>query len=116
MYFRRVRIPPLLHVYSDCIIINGAVREVIFNMVEDPEACIRAGEAAFKSFEVMMPLVKSLQLPEEDVMFMRDTFAIILLARRYFLCRAIQTPKHRSALRSVHTNWHGHAQSVQDTG
>ena len=84
MYFRRVRIPPLLHVYWDCIFIIGAVREVISNMVEDPEACIRAGEAAFKSFEIMMPLAKSLQLPEEDVMFMRDTFAIILLARRYF--------------------------------
>lgn len=107
MYFRRVRIPPLLHVYWDCIFINGAVREVISNMVEDPEGSIRAGEAAFESFEVMQTLAKSLKLPEDDVVFMRDTFAIILLARRYFLMpRDVDTETPiREAKRAYKAAW-----------
>lgn len=85
LFFRRVRIPPLLHVYWDCIFVNGAVREVIRNLVEDPEAALRSGEGAFPSFDVMERLAEKLGLPVEDVTFMRDTFAMILLARRYFL-------------------------------
>jgi len=85
LFFRRVRIPPLLHVYWDSLFINDAVRRVLLHFVREPEEAIRAGEAAFSHFPRMAELARALDLPEADITFMRDTFALILLARRYYL-------------------------------
>ena len=85
LFFRRVRIPPLLHVYWDSIFIHDAVRTVIAHFVNDPESALREGEAAFENFDRMIVLAKELELPVEDIVFMRDTFELIVLARRYYL-------------------------------
>ncbi|MGC1479975.1 MAG: hypothetical protein WA771_05705, partial [Chthoniobacterales bacterium] len=85
LYFRRVRIPPLLQVYWDTIFINDATRKVLSHFVHDPERAIRAGEAAFGNFERMEACAEVAGLPMEDIRFMRDTFHIVLLARRYYL-------------------------------
>jgi len=85
LYFRRVRIPPLIHVYWDSVFIHDAVRRIIAHFVHDPEEALREGEAAFAHFERMQALARELGLPEEDIVFMRDTFEMILLARRYYL-------------------------------
>jgi hypothetical protein len=85
LFFRRVRIPPLLHVYWDSIFINQPVRRVLAHFVDDPEEAIRAGEAAFMHFDRMIQLGREIDLPQEDLLFMRDTFAIVLLARRFYL-------------------------------
>ena len=52
--------------------------------VSDPEASLAAGEAAFEHFPRMEELTARLDLPVDDIRFMRDTFYLILLARRYF--------------------------------
>lgn len=85
LYFRRVRIPPLIHVYWDSVFIHDAVRRVIAHFVHEPEEALRQGEAAFANFERMQALARELALPEEDIVFMRDTFELILLARGYYL-------------------------------
>ena len=85
LFFRRVRIPPLLHVYWDSIFVYDAVRKVISHFVAQPEVALREGEAAFENFARMQALAHDLALPEEDIVFMRDTFELILLARRYYL-------------------------------
>lgn len=84
LFFRRVRIPPLLHVFWDCIFVNDAARNVLTHLVHDPEDAIRSGEAAFENFPRMLELTAALDLPVEDVSFMRDTYGILLLARRYY--------------------------------
>lgn len=84
LYFRRVRIPPLLHVYWDCVFINDATRKILGHFVLDPELAIRRGEAVFANFERMEELAERAGLPVDDIRFMRDTFAILLLARRYY--------------------------------
>jgi hypothetical protein len=84
LFFRRVRIPPLLHVFWDCIFFNDAARKVLGHLVRDPERAIRAGEAAFQNFERMLKLAPIIGWPSEDVEFMRDTFHILLLSRRYY--------------------------------
>ncbi len=84
LFFRRVRIPPLLSVYWDCIFINGAVRRILHHFVRDPEAAIRTAEAHMATFPRMEELAEELGLPVEDVRFMRDSFQMICLARRYF--------------------------------
>ena len=85
LFFRRVRIPPLLHVYWDSVFIHDAVRRVIAHFVSDPEEAVREGEAAFENFPRMQDLARELALPEDDIAFMRDTFEMILLARRFYL-------------------------------
>ncbi len=85
LFFRRVRIPPLLHVYWDSIFVNDPVRKVIAHFVHDPEAAVRDGEAAFANFDRMHELAGILKTGGDDLLFMRDTFAILLLVRRYYL-------------------------------
>lgn len=84
LFFRRVRIPPLLHVFWDCVFFNDAPRRLLGHFVRDPENALRSGEAAFQGFPRMVELAARLGWPVEDVEFMRDSFAILLLARRYY--------------------------------
>lgn len=85
LFFRRVRIPPLLHVYWDCLFINDPVRKLMSHFVDDPEEALREGEAAHAHFAEMVVLAEDLDLPVDDIRFMRDTFQLILLARRFYL-------------------------------
>ncbi len=84
LFFRRIRIPPLLHVFWDCIFFNDASRKMLGHLVRDPENAIRSGEAAFRNFPRMLALAAKLDWPVDDVEFMRDTFGIMLMARRYY--------------------------------
>lgn len=85
LFFRRVRIPPLLHVYWDAVFINHAVRKVMRHFTRDPEQALRAGEAAAALFPRMIELAGEAKLPVDDIEHMRDAFAVMLLARRYYL-------------------------------
>jgi hypothetical protein len=80
-----VRIPPLLHVYWDSIFINDPLRKIVAHFVNEPEDAIRGGEAAFANFDRLDELARELGVSSEDLRFMRETFALLLLARRYYL-------------------------------
>jgi len=84
LFFRRVRIPPLLHVYWDCLFINHAVSKTLCHFVPDPEASLRSGEAAAELFPEMIRLAQLAELPSDDIEHMRDFFALLILARRYY--------------------------------
>jgi len=84
LFFRRVRIPPLLHVYWDCLFINHAVRKVLRHFVRDPELSLRQGEAAYALFPRMIELARSASLPVADIEHWRDFCHLIRLARRYY--------------------------------
>ena len=84
LFFRRVRIPPLLNVYWDCLFINHAVSKILRHFVPDPEQTIRTGEGAATLFPEMIRLAKEAELPVADIEHMRDFFALLLLARRYY--------------------------------
>jgi hypothetical protein len=84
LFFRRVRIPPLLHVYWDGLFINHAVAKVLSHFVADPESSLRASESASLLFPKMIQLAEMAALPVDDIEHMRDFFGIILLARRYY--------------------------------
>ncbi len=85
LFFRRVRVPPMLHMYWDSIFINHGVRKIVAHFVTDPERALRAGEAAADLFPRMIELARISNLPVDDIEHMRDAFGIILLARRYYL-------------------------------
>jgi len=84
LFFRRLRIPPLLHVYWDSLFINHAVRKVMRNFVCDPAAALRAGEQAMARFPRMLEIARDAGLPVDDIEHLRDFGHLLLLARRYY--------------------------------
>lgn len=84
LFFRRVRVPPLLHVYWDSLFINHGVRKIMGQFVTDPQEAVAAGERAGLLFPRMIVLAREAELPVEDIEHMRDFFGLILLARRYY--------------------------------
>lgn len=105
LYFRRVRIPPLIHVYWDCVFINTPTREIIRSLVHDHDGALRAGEAAFQEFERLATLAGELDLPAADIEFMRDTFELILLARRYYFLPFTPEMEIRAAKKAYKEKW-----------
>ncbi len=84
LFFRRVRIPPLLHVYWDSLFINHGVRKVMRYFVGSPERALVGAEAAAELFPRMIAVARDAGLPVEDIEHMHDFFKLILLARRYY--------------------------------
>eukprot|EP00903_Cladosiphon_okamuranus_P004194 g4192.t1 len=84
LFFRRVRIPPLVNICWDCLFINHAVSKILRHFVPDPEGAIRSGEGAMALFPKMIRLARDADLPVQDIEHMRDFFALLVLARRYY--------------------------------
>ena len=84
LFFRRVRIPPLLHVYWDSLFINHGVRKVMGHFVGDPALALQGGERAAELFPRMIALASEARLPVDDIEHMSDFFHLVLLARRYY--------------------------------
>jgi hypothetical protein len=84
-FFRRVRIPPLFHVYWDCLFINHGVRKLLRHFVTDPAAVLVAGDAAARRLPRMIELSREAGLPADDIEHMADFMRLVLLARRYYL-------------------------------
>jgi hypothetical protein len=84
LFFRRVRVPPLIHIFWDSVLIVEPIRELLRRYVTDPRLALHQGEEAFSRFPRMRELAAELGLPVEDIDFMRDSMEMVLLARRYF--------------------------------
>lgn len=84
LYFRRVRIPPLIGVYWHHIFVAHSLKKMLNYFVEDGEASIRSAHAAMVKIKRMRTLALECHLPEEDIEYMEYTFGIIALAREYF--------------------------------
>jgi len=84
LFFRRVRIPPLLHIYWDCLFVNHAVRKVLRHFVKDRTTCLHEGEEAFDLFPSMIEQAREAELPVEDIEHWRDFCHLVCLARRYY--------------------------------
>lgn len=84
IYFRRLRIPPLVTVYWRHILANHFMRKFMRCYVSDGERVVRQGQAALQKIERMHELALLLDLPAEDLQFQYDTFAIIAAVREYY--------------------------------
>lgn len=84
LFFRRLRVPPLLWVFWDNIVINHSMRKLLRCFVSDGEAAIRQGRAALDKLREMIDLAPGLGLPEKDLRFQYDTFEILAVAREYY--------------------------------
>ena len=95
LFFRRVRIPPLIGVYWNTIFVNHSMRKVMRHFVRDPEACVREGYAALAKIKQMKRLASELGLPVRDIVYMKRTFKILALARQYFFYPYDETIRRR---------------------
>lgn len=95
IYFRRLRVPPLLSVFWDYVIISHSMRSTLRRFVPDGESKIAQGEAALKKIKTMERLAKALKLPRQGIKFQRDTFKLLAIAREYYFGdepeRAVET-------------------------
>ncbi len=78
LFFRRVRIPPLVNMAWDCLFINHAVSKILRHFVPDPEQPIRVGEGAVSLFPTMVRLAREAELPVDDIEHMRDFFTLLV--------------------------------------
>lgn len=84
-FFRRVRIPPLIHSYWDSLYIHPLMRVILREWVSDPRAALKQAGQALAGFPRMIELANELSLPTQDIEHMQDLFAIMHLARQYYL-------------------------------
>lgn len=84
LFFRRVRIPPLLHVYWDTIFIIAPVRKLMRHFVPEREEVMAAGERTKELIASLEDEVGGTPFARHDLEFLRDTLEMIALARRYY--------------------------------
>jgi hypothetical protein len=84
LFFRRTRLPTLLSVYWDRVLVNHSMRKLLRCFVADGEAAIAQGWAALEKIAAMRSLAARLGLPVADFDRMRDTFEILAAAREYY--------------------------------
>ncbi|HCN30704.1 MAG TPA: hypothetical protein DIT64_18645 [Verrucomicrobiales bacterium] len=84
IFFRRVRIPPMLVVYWGNIFISHGLRRLLRFFVKDADAALRSARRCMDNLERMFPLAEKAGVPLEDIEYMRDTFHLLALAREYY--------------------------------
>jgi hypothetical protein len=84
LFFRRVRIPPVLQVYWHNIFISHSVRKVLRHFVQDGEDCLRSATRSLEYIAQMKRLALEAGMPVADIEFMEDTFQLLALAREYY--------------------------------
>ena len=101
LFFRRVRIPPLLQVYWSNIFISHSVKKLLVYFVQDPEAALRSASRCLDRLEQMKALAPRAGVPSADIEFMADTFRLLALAREY--CFMPFTPEMETRIREAKT-------------
>ena len=87
LFFRRLRVPPLIAVYWDNILVNHWLRQIHRALVRRPEAKVRQGLAALEKLRRMIELAPRAGAPIEDLLFQYDTFEILAAVRRYIFAQ-----------------------------
>ena len=84
LYFRRLRVPSLLTVHWDQILVTSYVRKLLRSFVMDPDRALREADEALLDLARMEELAELLSLPAADIRFQRETFALLRAVRRYY--------------------------------
>ena len=99
LFFRRVRIPPLLQVYWGNIFISHSIKKVVSYFVKDAEGALRVAARCLDNLVRMEDLAVKADLPRQDIFYMHDTFRLLAMAREY--CLLPFTPEMESKLREA---------------
>jgi hypothetical protein len=83
LFFRRLRVPPLLHVYCDRLLINPLMQTLLRNLIQDPQRAIDEGWRGLRTLARMQQLAEAHHLPQFGLQFQYDTCEILATARDY---------------------------------
>ncbi len=84
LFFRRVRIPPMLQVYWGNIFISHSLRRLLRYFVRDADAALRSARRCMDNLDRMIPLAERAGVSVADIIYMRDTFHLLALSREYY--------------------------------
>ena len=86
IFFRRLRMPPLIAVYWKHILISHLMRKILRCYVSPfgGRILVQTGYSVLRDIRRMKQLAAELGLPQEDFDFQYDTFRIIAAARAYY--------------------------------
>jgi hypothetical protein len=84
MFFRRLRVPPLVTVYWRYIMANHFMRKFMRCFVANGRLAVEQGCHALEKIKRMQLLAEHLGLPAADLQFQYDTFEIIAAVREYY--------------------------------
>jgi hypothetical protein len=87
LYFRRSRIPTLLWIVWDQIIISHMLRRVLRPFVLEKKEAVIDGYRALDKIEKLKKYADELHLDRQQFDYMYDTYHIIALGREYYLGR-----------------------------
>ena len=83
-FFRRVRIPPLIHAYWDSLYVHSLMRNLLRQWVDDPGLALEQASRAMDHFPRMIELAAQLDLPVDDIRHMHDLFSLMRMAQEYY--------------------------------
>ena len=95
LFFRRVRIPPLLAVYWNTLFINHSIRKLMRYFVHDQRQSIADAYRALAKIDTMIGLAQEAALPVADIRFMWESFFLFALAREYYFLPYTQEMRKR---------------------
>jgi hypothetical protein len=95
LFFRRLRLPPLLHVFWDRMVITPWMRAVLRCMVTDHQRAIAEGWDALQTLHRMQQLATAHELPQLGLQLQYDTFELLATAREYFFGEATPALQER---------------------
>lgn len=84
LFFRRVRIPPMLQVYWGNIFISHSLRRLLRYFVRDADTALRSAQRCMDNLDRMLPLAERAGVSVPDIEYMRDTFRLLALSREYY--------------------------------
>ena len=84
LFFRRVRIPPMLQVYWGNIFVSHSLRRLLRYFVRDADAALRSARRCMDNLDRMIPLAERARVSVADIEYMRDTFRLLALSREYY--------------------------------
>ena len=103
LFVRRLRVPPLLHVYWDQIVITPWMREVLRYLVRDHHRTIAEGWRALHTLQTMQQLATEHHLPHLGLQWQYDTFEILATAREYMFGE--DTAAAQARLHTLHNRY-----------
>jgi hypothetical protein len=98
LYFRRIRVVPLLWIFWDTICINHPLRKMLRPFVPDRKECIRDGYRMLLEAKKMIDICVLIGIDPADCQFQYDTLRVLAYAREYFLGKGRSIPEIKSRL------------------
>lgn len=97
IYFRRFRIPPLIWVFWDTIIIHHTLRKILRRVVKERKKAIAEGYASLAKIQQVRIMAQDLGLETKIFDYQYATFEIVAVAREYFLTQKREPLEERLA-------------------